>query len=198
MKNASINDKPIELLTKKEHLIKSCKEGDRAAQSALYEFYASEMMLLCLRYAKNREEAEEILQDGFLKIFKFIWQFKNSGSFEGWMRKIFVNSALQKYRDNLHLHPVIFINNYSFDLPDPFEAGDQFEAKELLQMVQKLPPRYRMVFNLYVFEGMKHREIAVHLKISEGTSKSNLSDARAILQKAVHNSLQSSQNINQL
>ena len=145
--------------------------------------------MVCLRYAKNQEEAEEILQEGFMRVFDYIHQFKFAGSFVGWMRKIMVNCALQKYRSKISLHPVINLDTSSIEQPDNEDILSRLGTKELLQMVQQLPPAYRMVFNLYVFEGMKHREIAECLGISEGTSKSNLSDARTILQRAVTNSL---------
>ena len=178
-------------------LIEGCIKGDRQSQSKLYALLMQKMFVVCLRYSKNREEAEEILQEGFIKVFEFIHQYKFSGSFEGWVRKIMVNCALQKYRSK-KLHAVVDIDPATIENIGNENIISQIGTKELLKMVQLLPPSYRMVFNLYVFEGMKHREIAAHLKISEGTSKSNLSDARAILQKAVHNSLQSSQNVNQL
>jgi RNA polymerase sigma factor (sigma-70 family) len=178
-------------------LIEGCIKGDRQSQSKLYAMLMQKMFVVCLRYSKNREEAEEILQEGFIKVFEFIHQYKFSGSFEGWVRKIMVNCALQKYRSK-KLHAVVDIDPATIENIGNENIISQIGTKELLKMVQLLPPSYRMVFNLYVFEGMKHREIASHLKISEGTSKSNLSDARAILQKAVHNSLQSSQNVNQL
>jgi len=178
-------------------LIEGCIKGDRQSQSQLYATLMQKMFVVCLRYSKNREEAEEILQEGFIKVFEFIHQYKFSGSFEGWVRKIMVNCALQKYRSK-KLHAVVDIDTATIENIGNENIISQIGTKELLKMVQLLPPSYRMVFNLYVFEGMKHREIAAHLKISEGTSKSNLSDARAILQKAVHNSLQSSQNVNQL
>ena len=142
-------------------------------------------MVVCLRYAKDREEAEEILQDGFVNVFKNIQQFRNDGSFEGWIRKIMVNCALQKYRSRLRLYPVLPIDARGIDPSYDGNIESNLTAKEMLQAVQQLPPMCRIVFNLFVFEGMKHREIAEHLKISEGTSKSNLSDARAILQQAL-------------
>ena len=178
-------------------LIEGCIKGDRQSQSKLYAMLMQKMFVVCLRYSKNREEAEEILQEGFIKVFEFIHQYKFAGSFEGWVRKIMVNCALQKYRSK-KMHAVVDIDIAAIENIGNENIISQLGTKELLKMVQLLPPSYRMVFNLYVFEGMKHREIAAHLKISEGTSKSNLSDARAILQKAVHNSLQSSQNIKQL
>jgi len=168
-------------------LIQGCIDGDRHSQSRLYELLAPSMFGVCLRYAANREEAEEILQEGFLKAFKCIDQFKFACSFEGWIRKIMVNSALQKYRSRHHLHAITNI-----EIPDPGYLGDEdviarLSVKELLNMIQLLSPAYRIVFNLYVFEGMKHKEIAKQLGISEGTSKSNLYDARRILQKLVNN-----------
>ena len=176
-------------------LIEGCSKGDRSSQSRLYHLFNQKMFLVCLRYARSREEAEEILQEGFMKVFEFIHQYKFAGSFEGWVRKIMVNCALQKYRSK-KLHAVVDIDPATIENIGHENIISQIGTKELLQMVQQLPPSYRMVFNLYVFEGMKHREIAAHLNISEGTSKSNLSDARAILQKAVHNSLQSTKKLN--
>lgn len=174
-------------------LIEACAKGDRQAQSRLYNLHKQKMFVVCLRYAKSREEAEEILQEGFVKVFEFLHQYRFTGPFEGWMRKIMVNCALQKYRSKSNLRIV----SDPDDVPTEYAADEDIiagiGAKELLKMIQQLPPTYKIVFNLYVFEGMKHREIAALLGISEGTSKSNLSDARAILQKAVSKSLGLSQ-----
>lgn len=167
------------------HLIKGCIARDRAFQTKLYNLYASRMMAVCMRYSRNREEAEEILHEGFLRVFTYIKDFKGSGSLEGWIRKIMVNCALLRYRNKIHLSPVIQLDAMSHIVSKEFDVLSYLDAKELLSLVQSLPPRYRIVFNLYVFEGFKHREIAEALGISEGTSKSNLSDARAILQKAL-------------
>lgn len=157
------------------------------------------MFGVCLRYSKSRGEAEEILQEGFIRVFEFIHQYNFAGSFEGWVRKIMVNCALQKYRSKKQMHAVVNIDSTSVEPISNEEILSRIGTKELLQMVQQLSPGYRMVFNLYVFEGMKHREIAEHLGISEGTSKSNLSDARAFLQKAVHKSIRSSkQNLSEV
>ena len=191
--------KHIILVEQTEELIRGCIKGERFSQNRLYALYAPKMFVVCIRYSKNREEAEETLQEGFIKVFEFIQQFKGAGSFEGWMRKIMVNCALQKYRSKSHLHPVIDIETTDSDQLISEDILSQLDTKELLKMVQQLPPGYRMVFNLYVFEGYKHREIAELLGISEGTSKSNLSDARAILQKAVNKSLVvAKQNLNYL
>ena len=166
-----------------QNLINGCLTRDRASQRKVYEIFSPAMMGLCLRYAKNREEAEEILQDGFLQMYRHISQFKNKGSFEGWLRKIMINSALQRYRSQASLVkwiPVTEEYNLTYH-----EAGpeDKMNEKELIRLIHTLPPAYRLVFNLHVFEGMKHREIAQLLNISEGTSKSNLFDARNLLRK---------------
>lgn len=185
------------LVSKTDRLIQDCIKGNRNAQSQLYELFAPRMFTVCLRYSKNKEEAEEILQEGFMKVLTFLHQFNFEGSFEGWVRKIMVNCALQKFRSKPQLHAVVDIDSTLHEIAGTENIIAQIGTKELLKMIQQLPAGYRMVFNLYVFEGMKHREIAGQLGISEGTSKSNLSDARALLQKAVNNSLQvAKKNIN--
>jgi len=166
-------------------LIRDCVNQNRQSQSRLYEIFAPKMFVLCLRYSRSREEAEETLQEGFMKVFECVRQFKFAGSFEGWIRKIMVNCALQKFRSKPALRAIISIDIAPVDYPGSEDILPGLEAKELIKLVQQLPPVYRMIFNLFVFEGMKHREIAGLLGISEGTSKSNLSDARAILQKMI-------------
>lgn len=156
------------------------------------------MFVVCLRYADNRNEAEEILQEGFIKVFEFMHQYKFNGSFEGWVRRIMVNCALQRFRSKSSMHAVVDIETIGVEQKSSDDIIGQIGTKELLKMVQQLSPAYRTIFNLYVLEGMKHREIAEMLGISEGTSKSNLSDARAILQKAVDKSLRSAKhNLNE-
>ncbi|MBN2214613.1 MAG: RNA polymerase sigma factor [Bacteroidales bacterium] len=142
------------------------------------------MFGICLRYAGNYDDAQDIVQDGFVKIFMKIGQFRFEGSFEGWMRRIMVNTALEKYRMQCQ---IININDYTkeIDTVSPSDLSGEISAKELVQFVQELSPRYRMVFNLYAIEGYSHKEIGNMLDISEGTSKSNLSRARAILQEKV-------------
>lgn len=147
------------------------------------------MLIVCLRYSKNLEEAEEILQDGFIRVFKCIGQFKFAGSFEGWVRKIMVNCALQKLRTQVNLRPVVSLNTEAFDKTLEDEVIENICGKEMIQMVQALSPAYRLVFNLYHFEGYKHREIAAMLGIEEGTSKSNLAQAKKNLQAAVKKNL---------
>lgn len=167
-----------------EEIIDKCKAGNSKAQTELYHLFASKMYGVCLRYSKDSTEAEDILQEGFIRVFTKIGQFESKGSFEGWMRRIMVNTALEKFRKNNHLYPVEDLRN--------FEASEWSEdtisgisADDLMRIIQELPPRYRMVFNLYAIEGYSHQEIGDMMKISEGTSKSNLSRARIILQKKV-------------
>jgi RNA polymerase sigma-70 factor, ECF subfamily len=148
------------------------------------------MYTVCLRYANDRDEAQDLLQEGFIKVFDCLHQYKFEGSFEGWMKRVVVNNALQKIRSRSPLHAIIPIEN----VPETEAVGEKdilshLGTKELLQLVQELPTIYRMVFNLYVFEGIKHKEVSKLLGISEGTSKSNLHDARIILQKKLKESL---------
>lgn len=167
-------------------LIDGCVRRDRYSQHRLYQLLANKMLGVCLRYAHSREEAEEILQEGFLKVFEKIDQYQQKGAFEGWVRKIMVNTALQRFRQEASKPAApLSLEAIQHD-PEAHEAASaQLDAKALLTLIQLLPPAYKMVFNLYVFEGMKHKEIAALLGISEGTSKSNLSDARTLLQKAI-------------
>lgn len=139
---------------------------------------------VCLRYSRDSSEAEDNLQEGFIRVFTRLDQFGFKGSFEGWMRRVMVNTALEKFRKKNQLYPVENMTIYE-DVSVTDDTISGISADDLLKMVQKLPPRYRMVFNLYVIEGYTHQEIGVMMNISEGTSKSNLSRARVILQKRV-------------
>lgn len=179
-----------DLVEQTKELIQSCIDGDRYSQNRLYEQYAPKMFAVCMRYSKNREEAEDILQDGFVQVFRSLHSFKFAGSFEGWIRKIMVYTAVANYRAKSKMHAIINIEGMeNIEMTNNEDIVALLGKKELLNMVQSLPPMYRMVFNLYVFEGLKHREIARELGVSEGTSKSNLFDAKMILQRAVGNSL---------
>lgn len=165
-------------------LITDCAAGKTGAQARLYQLFAPKMYGVCLRYSKDQTEAEDNLQDGFIKVFEKIGTFRHEGSFEGWVRRIMVNVSLEKYRKQHLLHPVDDMTK--FDVPDfKDEILAEIATQDLLKLIQELPPRYRMVFNLYVLEGMNHKEIAGEMKITEGTSKSNLARARMILQKKV-------------
>ena len=173
------------ILMEHQMLLKACIEGNRTAQCKFYHLFASRMLGLCMWYARNREEAEEILQDGFVQVFRFLGQYSGKGSLEGWIRKIMINAALQKYRRKNQLMLIGPLSHVEHSMAEGQDAFQKLAGKDLMKMVQKLTPGYRLVFTLYVLEGLKHREIADLLGISEGTSKSNLSDARMLLQKAV-------------
>lgn len=162
-----------------EKLISECANRQPAAQEQIYRLFAGKMFALCLKYSRNKEEAEDNLQDGFIQIFDKIKQFKNAGSFEGWMKRIMINTALQKYRDKSTLNVVyddIEDENVEIEIDE-----DNISLDDLLKLIQELPNQYRLVFNMYVLDGYSHKEISKELRISEGTSKSNLSRARAIL-----------------
>lgn len=145
------------------------------------------MLAVCLRYCKNKEEAEDVLQEGFLRAFKYLDRYRNEGAFEGWLRKIMVNCALRKYGQLAKQQPVLGLEGFEDTNASMPEVYSDMGSRALLALVQQLPPACRMVFNLYVFEGLKHREIADMLGISEGTSKSNLSDARTLLKQQLEN-----------
>lgn len=163
-------------------LISECKKRDAKAQAELYKQYSSTLFAICLRYSPNYVEAEDNLQDAFITILKKIEQFKGKGSFEGWMKRITVNTVLQKYR-----------KQRDFDIAKEEQIEDVHEEVEsneipldfLLKIIQELPSQYRLVFTLYVLDDYSHKEIATMLGISDGTSKSNLARARVILKNKI-------------
>ncbi len=167
-------------------IIKGCLEGNRHDQELLYRRHAPKLFAICLRYTDDDDEARDILQEGFVKVFQNLGNYKHEGSFEGWIRRIVVNTALEKFRSRFSLYRVDDIDpeNEPEAYPDT-EDYSGLEAADLLFMIRQLPPKYRMVFNLYAIEGYSHKEISRMMNISEGTSKSNLSRARNILQKKV-------------
>ncbi len=166
-----------------KELINSCKQNDTKAQSQIYQLYAGKLFGLCLKYSKNYEEAQDNLHNGFITIFNKIGQYENKGSFEGWLKRIVINTALQTYRKKNVLSLV------TEEIPDvevEVEIDDEDISLDfLLKLIQELPERYQLVFNLYVLDGYPHKEIANMLNISEGTSKSNLSRARQILRNKI-------------
>ncbi len=167
-----------------EEIVKSCQKGDRKAQEQIYRHFYQKMYGVCLYYAGNSSEAQDHLQDGFVHLFKKIEKFGFQGSFEGWMRRLFVNLILQKYRKKKLLYTTGYEWQEMKDVSYEHILED-ITAADLLNIVQELSPQYRLVFNLYAIEGYSHKEIAEQLGISEGTSKSNLSRARGILQEKV-------------
>ena len=166
-----------------EKLIKQCQKKELKAQKALYELYSSKLFSLSLKYSKNYAEAQDNLQDAFISIFENIHQYKGKGSFEGWLKRITINTALKRYKNQK-----VFALNNEERLVQPESDNYQIgiSLQDLLKCVQELPNRYRMVFNLYVLDGYSHKEIAKMMEISEGTSKSNLARGRAILKDKVN------------
>lgn len=164
-------------------LVTRCKNQDRKAQEELYRIYGDKLYSVCLKYSRNRSEAEDNLQDSFVTIFEKIEQYNFKGSFEGWIKRITINTVLQKYRKDGVLDLVA-----SRELPDTAPIIIEEETTDLetlLKFIQELPDQYRLTFNLYVLDGYSHREIAEMLNISSGTSKSNLARGKAILRKRI-------------
>jgi RNA polymerase sigma-70 factor (ECF subfamily) len=165
-------------------LLAGCLEGNRRMQEELYRRFSPKMYAVCLRYAGNAEEAEDILQEGFIKVFKKLNSFRSEGSFEGWVRRIFVNTAIEHFRRKRYLMPVTEKEENTIE-GKYLSVLDDLAARDIMMLVQDLSPGYRTVFNLYVVEGYTHKEIADMMGISEGTSKSQLSRAKVILQDMV-------------
>jgi len=168
-------------MTFDDKLIELCKKGDRAAQEKLYKVYSPVMLGICLRYAKNRQEAEDVMQEGFIKVFTSISGFRGEGSFEGWIKRIMVNTSLNHYyKAKKTISDKNFDDIRETDIRNEDDELPQmrFSQIEMLEAIQQLPDGYKQVFNMYVFEKYKHREIADLLGISVNTSKSQLSKAR--------------------
>jgi RNA polymerase sigma factor (sigma-70 family) len=174
-----------------ERLIKECTSGDRKSQQFLYKNFSGKMLVVCYRYAGNKDEAQEMLHEGFIKVFKNLANFKNEGSLEGWIRRIMVNNAIDHIRrkhDYFMSDGEKQIEKLSNTLVEE-DNEEQFikaKAEILLHLIQKLSPAYRTVFNLYVIEEYSHKEIAEELGIHIGTSKSNLAKAKLKLQELYH------------
>jgi RNA polymerase sigma-70 factor (ECF subfamily) len=166
-----------------EKLIENCINQDAQAQSQLYKQYASKLFSLCLKYSKNYAEAEDNLHDAFITVFSKISQYKHKGSFEGWLKRITINTALQRYREDVGVFDIVNegnVEDVSIDINDEDVSLDY-----LLKIIQELPDRYRLIFNLYVLDGYSHVEISELINISTGTSKSNLARARMILKEKI-------------
>lgn len=167
------------MLGEKE-LIQGCARGDRASQKALYERYCRKMMAVCQRYSRSTQEAEDTLQEAFIKIFKSIGEFRAESKLETWITRIMINTALNSQRQKLYLMPMVDVTEIS--LPEREEVSlSGFHLDELINMVQSLPDGCRVVFNLFAIEGYGHQEIAKMLQISEGTSKSQYNRAKTLL-----------------
>ena len=164
-------------------LVKEAKQGSAAAQKCLFDMLSERMILVCLRYLKNEQDAEEALLDGFYKFFKNLngFNYQGDAALYGWLKKIMVNECLMKLRKKNVF--TIVTEAAAEDMPLQEEALNNLSAKEILALIVQLPVGYRTVFNLYVMEGMEHKEIAALLGIADGTSKSQLSKAKILLQK---------------
>jgi len=168
-----------------EQLIKGCIDGKNRAQHELYSLFADEMFAVCLYYSTDHALAEDTLHEGFIKVFQNIKGFKGEGSLKGWVRRIMINTALEKFRKKSPLYVLDGDNYDDVEDIDRESVISNISADDLMNLIQELTPQYRMVFNLYALEGYSHKEIAEKLGISEGTSKSNLARARSVLQKKV-------------
>jgi RNA polymerase sigma factor (sigma-70 family) len=165
-----------------EQLINDCKRNDVKAQEQLYRLYAPKLFAVSLKYSRNYTEAQDNLQDGFLLIFKNIHQYSFKGSLDGWLKRVLTNHILQQYRKET------FLNVVNENLPEEVETeidSENVSSEYLMKIIQELPDRYRLVFNLYVLDGYTHQEIAELLNINIGTSKSNLSRAKMILKEKI-------------
>ncbi|RMG23743.1 MAG: RNA polymerase sigma factor [Bacteroidetes bacterium] len=169
---------------REDEIVEGCLQGGRKYQKLLYERYYGSMMGVCLRYTNDREEARDVLHEGFIKIFKNLHKFSRGTNLGAWIRRIMINTAIDHYRKSAK-HPNLVEINHAIHEADIHDVVSDLSAEEILAMVQKLSPAYRTVFNLYVIDGYSHKEVGKLLGISEGTSKSNLAKARAKLQQMI-------------
>lgn len=169
-----------------EQLINNCKKNDIKAQEQLYRLYSSKLFSVCLKYSRSYEEAQDNLQESFLLVFEKIHQFSFKGSFDGWIKRVVVNYVLQQYRTETFLN--IVNENIESEVVDVEIDDEDISLDYLLKIIQELPDKYRLVFNLFAIDGYSHQEIAEMLNISVGTSKSNLSRARMILKEKIESS----------
>ncbi|MEM9918962.1 MAG: sigma-70 family RNA polymerase sigma factor [Bacteroidota bacterium] len=167
--------------TAEQQLIKGCLSGQRADQKVLYEHFAPKMFGICQRYAAGTSQAEDMLQEGFIKVFNNLHRFRGEGSFEGWIKRIFINTSIEYHRKAIRKHLHLELTPLDDPAVSP-QAMQNLIWRDLLQLIQQLPVGYRTVFNLYVIEGFSHQEISELLGISPGTSKSQLARARYMLQ----------------
>ena len=166
-----------------EQIIEGCKQKDARAQKALFEKYASTMLGICMRYMKAQQEAEDVLQDGFIKVFEKFDKFKNEGSLEGWIKRIMVNTALDQLRKDKKRNHHLDVDEVDYLLESNDMVIESLSAENLLKILNTIPEGYKVIFNLYAIEGYSHKEIAEKLDITESTSKSQYSRAKAYLRK---------------
>lgn len=171
------------MINSEEDIIEGCLKKRRKSQKQLYNKYYNKMLGVCLRYCKNRNEAEDMVLDGFFNIFSKIQQFQHTGPFEAWMRRIVVNTAIDHYRKNIRYNGYESLDDLGYEKNVRTQFSDNLTAEKIMEVLHKLPEGYRMVFNLYAIEGYPHKEIAEKLNISVNTSKTQLLKARKYLQK---------------
>ncbi len=169
-----------------KELVNKCIKGDINAQRELYDIYSPKMLSICHRYAKSLDDAKDIFQEGFLKIYENLHQLNNPEYIEWWMKKIFINEAYKLYNKRKILKPLKQLNSFDWMLRDSFNIYSKIETDEITSIIQRLPHKMQLVFNMYVIEGFSHKEIAKLLEISVGTSKSNLHDARNFIRKEIN------------
>jgi RNA polymerase sigma factor (sigma-70 family) len=174
------NGRFIEFMLGEQELIDGCRKGDRSFQRVLYDRFSRKMMAVCLRYSKSTAEAEDILQEAFVKVFQGIKDFRQESKLETWITRIMVNTALNAQRKKLYLFPMVDVEETNLTEEEVSISG--IHVKDLLDMIQSLPQGCQVVFNMFAIEGYSHKEIAEQLGISEGTSKSQYARARTLLQ----------------
>jgi len=165
-------------------LIDACIKGDRSAQKNLYDLFSKRMYVVCLRYTKSQQEAEDVMQDAFIKVFKNLKSYRGDSRFDYWIKRIVINTALNSQRKKLYMYPMVDINEVNSNV-DHNKALSDFSFEELLKMIRELPVGCQTVFNLFAIEGYSHKEIADMLEVSEGTSKSQFARARKLLQEKI-------------
>ena len=175
---------PSNHIPSESDLIKGCIKGDAQMQRLLYDRFSAKMYGVCLRYAENTEDANDVMQEGFIKVYKSLPKFRAEGSFEGWIRRIFINTSIEHYRKKVKLYNVTEVQENTIE-DSELDALDSLATKDILNIVNELSPGYKQVFNMHVVEGYSHKEIADLLGITEGTSKSQLARAKGVLKKMI-------------
>lgn len=177
-----------------ELIIQGCIDGDRRSQQALYEHFYGKMMVVCMRYAKDQDEALDMFQEAFIKVFNNLHKFGDKGSFEGWVRRIMVNTSIDHIRKNKKHNQMVELDDGHGSIQEEEDESDalleNINFQDMLALVQDLSPAYKSVFNLYIVDGYTHKEIAEMLEISVGTSKSNLAKAKINLRKLLNSKLE--------
>lgn len=184
-KHITPSQQQVDIRDTEAGMVQGCLDEERWAQKKMYESHYGKMMGVCLRYSNNREDAKDIINEGFIKVFRYLHRYKVGTSLEGWIRRIMINTAIDFYRKEVRHRTEDIENAYNASSKDA-DAVSIYSAKEILSVIQKLPPSYRAVFNLYAIEGYSHREVGDQLGISESTSRSNLVKARTKLKALLH------------